>query len=112
MSKINIKPISVNDCWQGRRFKTPEYKQFERDCLLLLPKKNIPKDCRLFVWIEFGLSSKLNDIDNSIKPFLDILQKKYNFNDRDIYRLIVDKEIVKKGNEYIDFRINDFDKPF
>ena len=112
MSKINIKPISVNDCWQGRRFKTPEYKQFERDCLLLLPKKNIPKDCRLFVWLEFGLSNSNNDCDNNIKPILDILQKKYTFNDNRIYRLIVDKKIVKKGNEYIEFEIYNDEIPF
>ena len=51
--------------------------------------------------IEFGVSSKLMDIDNGIKPLLDILQKKYGFNDRDIYELHIKKTIVSKGNEFI-----------
>lgn len=32
---------------------------------------------------------------------VDILQKKYGFNDRDIYELHIKKTIVPKGNEYI-----------
>ena len=51
--------------------------------------------------IEFGLSNKASDIDNPVKPILDILQKKYGFNDRDIYELHIKKTIVSKGNEFI-----------
>ena len=25
MKKVSIKPLSVNQCWQGKRFKTPKY---------------------------------------------------------------------------------------
>ena len=102
--KIDIKPLSVNQCFQGRRFKTPKYKQYETELLYLLPKINVPNGL-LTLKVVFGLSSKLNDIDNGLKPFIDVLQKKYNFNDRDIYKLEVEKEIVKKGKEYIDFKI-------
>jgi Holliday junction resolvase RusA-like endonuclease len=104
MTKINIKPLSVNQCWQGRRFKTKLYKQYESDVLFMLPKIEIPKG-ELCVKLYLGLSNKLNDIDNSIKPFLDILQKKYGFNDKDIYQLHVYKLIVPKGNEFIQFEI-------
>ena len=55
--------------------------------------------------IQFGFSSKLSDIDNGVKTFIDVLQKKYDFNDRRIYRLVVNKVIVKKGDEYINFKI-------
>lgn len=51
--------------------------------------------------IEFGFSNKASDLDNPVKPILDILQKKYGFNDRDIYELHIKKTIVPKGNEYI-----------
>ena len=42
------------------------------------------------------------DFDNPIKPFVDILQKKYGFNDRDVYELNVKKEV---GEDGIDFNI-------
>ena len=31
---VNIKPLSVNQAWAGRRFKTPKYKAFEKEMLL------------------------------------------------------------------------------
>lgn len=106
MRKINIKPLSVNECWQGRRFKTKEYKQYEKDLLLMLPNVKL-KIQRVSIDIVFGFSNSLCDIDNPLKPFLDILQKKYNINDRDIYKLIVSKEVIKKGNEFIKYQITE-----
>ena len=104
--RIKIKPLSVNKCWQGRRFKTPTYKSYETELLLKLPKINISSG-ELSVTITFGFSNKLADVDNSVKPFIDILQKKYMFNDRQIYLLILKKEIVSKGDEFIDFIIEE-----
>lgn len=60
--------------------------------------------------IEFGHSSSLFDIDNGLKPFIDVLQKKYNFNDRYIYHLTVVKKIVPKKEEYIKFQIKHYEK--
>lgn len=105
MIKINIVPLSVNKVWQGKRFKTPAYKKYESTVLLMLPKINISKP-PYKVSIQLGFSSPLSDIDNPIKPILDILQKKYNINDKDIFELNVKKEIVKKGLEYFEFEIN------
>lgn len=59
----------------------------------------------LEIFIEVGFSNKQSDIDNIVKPFVDILQKKYKFNDRFIYKMTVEKHIVEKGNEYIEFYI-------
>lgn len=104
--KINIKPISVNKCWQGRRFKTKSYKQFEKDLLALLPNDYEIPTGDLKIALKWGFSSKLSDWDNPIKPIQDILQKKYDFNDCRIFRATVEKEIVKKGEEYIEFKID------
>jgi Holliday junction resolvase RusA-like endonuclease len=104
MVKVDIKPLSVNLCWQGRRFKTQKYKKFESDLLLILPKMDIPEG-RLEISIRFGFSNSASDWDNPIKPFVDILQTKYGFNDSRIYRAVVEKELVKKGEEYIIFDI-------
>lgn len=104
MTLIKIPPLSVNKCWQGRRFKTREYDDYEMELLLRLPKMKI-KDEPMKLKIVFGFSNKASDIDNGIKPLADILQKKYGFNDKNIYKLEVEKVIVKKGSEYLDFEI-------
>lgn len=101
---IMIKPLSVNDAWKGRRSKTPQYKKYYRDVLFLLKTKKLELES-FQVFIEFGFSSKGSDIDNPVKPFLDILSKKYGFNDNCIYRLTLEKKIVQKGYEYITFKI-------
>lgn len=100
MQTIKIKPLSVNEAWQGRRFKTDKYKQYEKDLSLLLKPIKLQNPNRIMIKAEFGISA-LSDIDNPIKPMLDILQKKYKFNDRDIFYLHVKKTIVTKGNEFI-----------
>lgn len=100
--KVKIKPLSVNKCWQGRRFRTKEYDAYEREMFLLLPKLEIPKG-KLMLTLIFGFSNTASDIDNPEKPMIDILQKKYGFNDKMIYTKITRKVIVPKGKEYIDF---------
>ena len=102
MTKLDIKPLSVNEAWQGKRFKTKAYKQYERDLLFLLPKIEIPKG-KMSVYLEFGFSNKLSDFDNPVKLFMDILQKKYDFNDKEIYEANIKKTIVEKGKEFIKF---------
>ncbi len=102
--QIKIKPLSVNVCYRGRRFKNKAYNAYEHELLLKLPAMTVPSG-RLELLIEFGFSNRGADIDNCVKIFQDVLQKKYGFNDNMIYRLVVDKFIVKKGNEYINFKI-------
>lgn len=104
MPKIKIKPLSVNDCWRGRRFKTKEYTDYEEELLWLLPKIKVGKET-LGIEIEVGFSNKCSDLDNITKPFIDILQKKYSFNDKQVYRIIMEKVDVKKGEDYLDFEI-------
>lgn len=103
MIKLNIKALSVNKAFQGRRFKTPEYNKYINDMMLILPPLvGVPtKDIRLKV--DFGYSSKLSDIDNGLKLWIDCLVKKYGFDDRYIVELHVTKTIVKKGEDHIKF---------
>ncbi len=101
---LNIKPLSVNKVWQGKRFKTQCYKDYETELFYLLPQKiEISKKMKL--QLVFGFSNKASDLDNPVKPFIDILQKKYGFNDKDIYRLEIEKKDVAKGEEYIGFNL-------
>lgn len=101
---LKIKPLSVNEAWQGKRYKTNKYKKYIDDMLKILPNMKV-ENTKLQLNIEFGFSSKLSDIDNGIKQFGDCLVKKYGVDDRNIYRLEVDKVIVKKGEEYIKFKL-------
>jgi Holliday junction resolvase RusA-like endonuclease len=101
---IHIKPLSVNEAWQGKRFKTPKYNKYQNDVLTMLKPITINK-APYGIKITFGFSNVLSDIDNPLKPFLDILQKRYGINDRDIFELTVKKEVVKKGQEFINFQI-------
>jgi len=105
--KIKIKPLSVNKCWQGRRFKTPTYKTYQTELLLLLKSKKLNFD-KIELYVRYGFSSANADLDNPQKPFQDILSKKYGFNDSKVYRLILEREQVKKGNEYIYFEIKEY----
>ena len=100
----NIKPLSVNQCWRGRRFKTDDYKIYEKELLFTLPQLDIPEP-PYYVEYEFGFSNSLSDWDNPIKPLQDILQKKYKFNDKDIFEARVRKVKVKKGDEYFKVKI-------
>ena len=105
MPRIEIKPLTVNRAWRGRRFKSYEYKAYETELFLRLPPFEIPKNKDLKLTLKFGLSNVLSDIDNPVKPFLDILQKAYGFNDKRIFRMEVEKVKVEKGKEYIEYKI-------
>lgn len=109
-----IKALSVNQVWRGRRFKTPKYKAYEQELSLLLPNQYYiltptidtkigEYEGMLGLVVKFGVSSKKSDVDNLLKPFIDICCKKWDFDDREIYSIWAVKENVKKGNEFIKF---------
>ena len=104
--KINIKPLSINKCFRGRKIRTIEYDIFIKNMLFLLPNTiEIPNKEHIKLAVEFGFSSKASDIDNCLKSFIDCLVKKYKVDDRFIYELHTFKTIVKKGDEFIRFKI-------
>jgi Holliday junction resolvase RusA-like endonuclease len=102
-TRIPIKPLSANRAFRGRRFMTDEYKKFQRDMLLLLP--NVRLESISEVHLHFGFSSKLSDLDNATKQTIDCIVKKYGIDDRYINKIVLTKEIVQKGNEFIDIQI-------
>lgn len=103
---IQIKPLSVNKAWRGRRFKTDEHRKYVRDVLTLLRPMQVPSG-ELELHLKFGFSSKGSDFDNPIKPFVDCLQKKYGFNDNKIKRAVIEVDHVKKGEEYVEFTLKE-----
>jgi len=104
--RLNIKPLSVNEAWQGKRYKTPQYKRYERDVILLLRPMEIPEG-PLELHITWGFSNAASDLDNPAKLFIDCLQKKYGFDDKRITKLVLEKVKVKKGEEFIEWEVSD-----
>lgn len=101
--RLEIKPLSVNEAWKGRRFKTEKYNDYRGHLLYLLPKNiDIPPG-DFCVACRWGLSNEGADFDNPIKPFIDALQIKYGFNDKRIAQGLIEKVHVKKGHEFVEF---------
>jgi len=103
-TKIKIKPLSVNSSWQGRRFKTRAYEDFERSLFYLLPtivdREPYSPKTPLELHIEAGIPTSM-DLSNILKLIEDVLQKRYGFNDRYVEKIIMNKKRVKKGEEYL-----------
>lgn len=109
MNTLKIKPLSVNECWQGRRYKTDEYKVFEHNVYFSLPNLKLPeKPWRISY--HFGFSNMRADVDNPVKPMQDILSKKYGFNDADVHEIVARKTKTEKGQEFISFSIESLTK--
>ena len=107
MNRINIKPLSVNEAWKGRRSKSYKYLNYERALKKLVKNTPIP-ETNLIAYFEFGFSSKGSDWDNCIKQIQDYLSKVNKFNDNKIYLGLGHKVIVKKGKEYIDYHFTEY----
>jgi len=107
MIKILIKPLSLNQAYRGRRFKTKELSLYKQAIGLLAPKIPLksPSTGRLEANYRFGMSSKGSDVDNCIKCLQDALAETYGFNDNRIYKLIVEKVDCKKGEEFVEYEI-------
>ena len=108
--KINIKPLSDNKIRMWLHKKTPEYRKYEKKLLELIPDELDLKNIKTSIHFTFWFSSKLSDASNPLKALCDIIWKKFeDRDDRLIYHLEVDKVIVPKGEEFIEFEIKYLD---
>ena len=105
LTTVKIKPLSVNDAWKGRRFKSDEYKAYSQELLLKLPPKIELPEGKKQIFFEFGISNMGGDYDNSIKATQDLISAKYEFNDSQIQEGHIRKIKTKKGEEYVAFSI-------
>lgn len=103
-SILDIKPLSVNEGYTGRRWKTERHRAWQKSVLFLLPKFQLPEP-PYELYIRFAFSSELSDFDNSTKFFVDCLSVKYRFNDKLIRRAVIETEIVAKGKEFIQWEL-------
>jgi len=107
--RIPVKPLSANEAYKfnrnGYMYKSKAYHQFAKTVsdFLSVHHLEIPPEGPLFFKANFGVQR--TDLDNCQKPFLDILEKVYNFNDKRIDEIHIKKHRVPKQCEYIEFGI-------
>ena len=116
---LNIKPLPVNQAWQGKRFKTGYYRVFEDAVGWMLKKYKIELEKEIEELWNKPLNIKVRidtpyayntDVDNLLKPLLDILVKGEIISD-DVYiqQLAIRK---KQSKDYkIEIRIKE-GRPF
>ena len=99
--------------FRRNKSKTAEYISYQEEfnhCVILEEKTDKP------VWpfstepvrfdIEVGLSSKLADLDNVLKPLFDTYQTIYEeFNDKTVYEIRATKTLVPRGDEYVSVEV-------
>ena len=98
---LPVKGISINECFQGRRFKTKKYNAFIEEMLYTMPKQKMIKGM-VRIGIAFSLKSILrSDLDNLLKPVIDCVVKKgWIEDDRFIqsieaHKILGDKEEIR-----------------
>ena len=105
--KIDIPAISVNSVWQGRRFRTTLFKQWQENIKLVLSEYKEQRFGRepIEVYLKFYLKYPLkSDTDNKIKPILDCLKEaRIIQDDRWIFKITAEKE--KADRDYFNFEI-------
>jgi len=102
--EVNIKPMTVNKAWQGRRFKTPEYNGYTSHILWALKKHKFRFKGEIEVEYRFYLKHyKTTDVGNLEKPLSDIIVKSGIIeDDRFIKKITLEKF---KGSDYIEIII-------
>ena len=95
---LPLAPLSVNQAFQGRRFKTQKYNDWLENGLWLLKKLGGSTHHHKPYNIEITLlMSRLMDIDNPIKMILDLLKKAGIIEDDRYVDTLFIKKIVSKN---------------
>jgi Holliday junction resolvase RusA-like endonuclease len=92
----------------GKKIRTYDYNKYRKVLLEELPSNVRVPSGELTLQMNVYYSNKACDTDNCIKPFVDILQEKYGFNDNRIYHIWIQKILVPKGDEGILFRFKKY----
>ena len=107
---VKHKPLSVNAAHYKNKRKTPAYEAYEDAWQVVLSGESIPSDIEVKTMLfrvdyEWGLSNNQADVDNPIKPTTDIMQRWFQFNDKQVRIVKATKRLVPKGAEYAKVRI-------
>lgn len=111
---LNIGPLSANQCFTGRRFKTPVYKYWREEIgyLLMNQRPATPHE-----WCEVELDFHVNnygmlDVDNMTKSLLDALvEARILKDDRYVKSIKSTKHIAKDRLQFIKISIKPYLNP-
>jgi len=101
---VKIKPISVNQAFQGRRFKTKKHKAYEEELQWLLKGQ---KKVKGFYSISFTFHIKnflVSDVSNLVKVTEDSIVKA-GLVDDDRYCLEMHLKKVRSKEDWFEFKI-------
>lgn len=111
--KIPICPISINTAWQGRRFKTPKYIQYEEDVKnILLQYRRVYFDSWVLLAYKFWIKNyKMTDVGNLEKALTDIVVSSGILkDDRYIKKITLEKFPAEtKNDQRIELIISEYD---
>lgn len=93
---LDLKPLSLNNCFRGRRFDTPQKKQYDRTLQLLLPKTVVPGEHYRVTFRFYLKRCFAGDLDNLCKVLLDN---------------IVDRGIIKNDRNVTEIHLYKFPAP-
>lgn len=108
MYTIPVQALSQNQAWKGRRYKSPEYKQYQQTVHAYLSTFSLPKvkpKEKYYLFFEFGIPTR-QDCTNGIKIFEDILSDHLGTNDRYVFEIFARKVVMSKKEDcYIKFNV-------
>ena len=114
----DLKPVSVNQAWYRNKKRSKLYNDYIEGWQDYLMGEEIPvdidrKDMRFKVIVHVGFSNRASDLDNVIKPTIDIMQQWFDFDDKQVIHLEAFKHITQKGRDYIHVRLEEvFDEDY
>lgn len=112
MIRFKVKPLSVNQAFKGKRFRTGAARLFFDRVILAwreLKKSirpNLPKKGHLFVHYRYGVSNMGTDADNPTKSFQDALFFALGENDKRVRFMLIEKVKAPKSEEFIDWHVD------
>lgn len=109
---LNIKPVSTNNLYGGKRYKKKEAKEFENTISWLLKiyanSVKLPEQGELELITRFYVSRKF-DTSNCLKLLEDCISKHFQINDRRFAGHKISRVKVKPGQEKIKFLIRPYE---
>ena len=108
--RLNLKPVSTNEMYGGKKFKSKKARQFESDAAILLARnarQRILPNGDLTIHFRFG-TTRQKDLSNNVKLLEDIIARHYGIDDRRFCGQTAVRVPVKKGEEFIIFQIAPF----
>lgn len=100
---LPVPALSTNKMYSGRKTRSWHYKKFRKQVFALLKdeSKHVDLSGNLQLSMDVGFSSPLSDLSNAQKSIEDIIAEYFEFNDRQIVSIKLEKFLVNKGDEFM-----------